>query len=139
MINLSSRQLTENEENVLNRGLGFVITDTGDPFLTQVEMAKFFRMIRLHFFFAKNTEDTATVTDKYTGLKGPSCFNPPTPGLPAKVLTFEQAVESDLKKLYQQEHRPFVNLPKREQEALKSLIIDDSLTIKPADKGYCLA
>lgn len=133
VVNLSSRNLTPMEEKVLNRGLGFVSTNTGDPFLTQIEMSKFFRKVRLHFFFSK--AEPADILLENTGLKKPSTFSPLTAMVPAKVVTFEEAVQHDIQELFRQSHNPFVNISKPEQEALKDLANDRSITIKSADKG----
>lgn len=70
-----------------------------------------------------------------TGLKVKSTFNPPLHSVPPQVLAFENAVLQDVASSERQTHLTFNNLSKAEHKALESLAKDDSITIKPADKG----
>lgn len=54
--------------------------------------------------------------------------------VPSEVLTFEKAILREVKGL-EQTRPSFNNMPRRLQQALKTLDNDDSITIKPADKG----
>ncbi|XP_078518179.1 uncharacterized protein LOC144782740 [Lissotriton helveticus] len=77
--------------------------------------------------------------EQNTGLKNPSTFTPLSATVPAKVTTFEEAVQQDIKILFKQTQRTFVNMTKAEQKALQELTKDSSVTIKPTDKGGATA
>ncbi|KAJ1203497.1 hypothetical protein NDU88_007282 [Pleurodeles waltl] len=124
------RQLTPDESNVLNRGLGFVPTPNEDFFRLHAELAQLFRKIRLHVFFKDKPAESLTPD---SGLKKPSTFVPPSAMMPSEILTFEKAVLADISHL--RPKQPFVNIPKREKQALQLLSSDADIVIKQADKG----
>ncbi|XP_078506462.1 uncharacterized protein LOC144765749 [Lissotriton helveticus] len=132
VVNLSNKILTPLEEQVLNKGLGFVMPNHGDPFTFQCELSPFFRKLRLHYLFKDQINADC---DTNTGLRPKSKFQPPIHTVPPQVLAFEQAVAGDIASLWSTTVRSFNNLTKSEQMTLKSLSEDHLITIKPADKG----
>ncbi|KAJ1127875.1 hypothetical protein NDU88_006268 [Pleurodeles waltl] len=130
VVNLSTRQLTKEEVNVLNRGLGFVPTPDEDLFRLHIELAQFFRKIRHQFFFKDRPVEPPP---RDSGLKKPSTFLPSSLTMPNEVLTFEKAVLTDLDKL--RPKQAYVNITNKEKQALLSLSSDPDITIKQADKG----
>ncbi|CAJ0967846.1 unnamed protein product [Ranitomeya imitator] len=103
-----------------------------------VDLEKFFRNIKLKEWFysnkaaidVKNTEFDL----KGLGLKAQSNFVPPTNT--AVIEAFIKAVKMDVefKKKHSTKNFKHPNITKEEQKALKELIHDDIIIIKPTDK-----
>ena len=73
IINLSSKTLTEDHINVLNKGLSFVPTNSVNEF----DMFKFFRNVKLREFFDKS--DTTDLShDNYLKPVAQPCYLAPT-------------------------------------------------------------
>lgn len=147
VINISSKQLSQDQMSVLSKGLSFVPVKKNDPFVTKVEMFKFFRSIRLKAFYAKGTvmqhnQPMAATSDGSTDAIEKTVFKPKSTFLPpmnnSSVETFCRLVERDVFSClrtddYSTRHRP--NLTNSEKVALSTLMADDDLIIKSADKG----
>ena len=77
IINLSSKTLTEDHINVLNKGLSFVPTNSVNEFDVEVDMFKFFRNVKLREFFDKS--DTTDLShDNYLKPVAQPCYLAPT-------------------------------------------------------------
>ena len=129
MINLSCKALSQSHVDVLSKGLSFVPTARYQSFNTKIELHKFIRKLRLRLYFRHNTLSSAPPT-----LAPPSSFIPPGNIDPA-IDTYSKLIHHDVTKLEQ--NIPFVrqNITHRERTALNELQQDDSIAIRPADKG----
>ena len=96
-------------------------------------MAEFVRKIKLRAFF--NTQPALVIQPDDTGLKKKSSFVPPQNQLPVEILAFEKAVMKDIEDLDPKDLSTFHNLTTGEHKALMELKNNDSVIIKPADKG----
>lgn len=59
VINISSVDLSDDQQRLLSRGLSFVPSKRADSFTTKVELFKFFRSIKLKAFYMKDTRNAA--------------------------------------------------------------------------------
>lgn len=141
MVNLSKRQLTVEETDVLSKGLSFVPSKHTDPFMTKIELFKFFRSIKLRSFFTTSsvslTQPSAATVSRDASVKShfrpKSTFMPPVPN--PSVQTFCRLVDQEVSDQFSRTTHFYPNLSTRERDALRALSEDDSIVIKPADKG----
>lgn len=155
MVNLSDTTLSPACISALNKGLSFVPTTYCDEFNAYVDFQKFFRTLRLKEFFS-NTPTTAclltdgavsspsacdagTVTVQNTPptkFRGKSTFIPPK-NRNASIETYCRLVQTDMSKVFQNKRNYKVhdNLTKEERKALDELKRDNTIVVKPADKG----
>lgn len=104
VINISSKQVSEEQLSLLAKGLSFVPVRGNDPFTTKVEMFKFFRSIRLKVFYSKGTQHrqySPLESGTQEGLSAPKkTFKPKSTFLPpannSSVETFCRLVEQDV-------------------------------------------
>lgn len=144
VFNLSSKTLNASHLSVLNKGLSFVPTTQPNDFDVKVDLFKFFRNIRLREFFA--TTQSASQLDINTSesqhqhtntlFRPKSDFTPPA-NRSASIETFCRLVDQDATELLKRKHEfnTHSNLSADEKKALNDLRSDESLVIKPADKG----
>lgn len=141
MINISSMELSEDQQRLLSRGLSFVPSRRADSFTTKVELFKFFRSIRLKAFYLKDVKKVSDnqagqsqlVTQKRFKLK--STFVPQTNN--ASIDTFCRLVEKEALDLCMQNdvNTVYPNLLQSEKKALMELMNNETIVIRNADKG----
>lgn len=142
MFNLSSKTLDQFHLSILNRGLSFVPTNHLKKFDIKVDLFKFFRQLRLREFFDNGTEQddlnsqTASNTEESRKVfRGKSLFMPPV-NRNNSIETYCRLVEQEVDAFLNENQRSaYNNLSKEEKKALEDLKSDDSIVIKPADKG----
>ena len=141
--NLSHKHLTLAHRSVLNKGLKFVPTPRKDHTATTLkEYLLFERRLRLKYHFTRREDeenedddffDTEDIPNQHP-LYESSGWTPPTgqdPHLDVYcLLTQQKIIDNNVNP-----GRPRFNLTKAERIALKDLQDDDSIVIKPADKG----
>lgn len=135
IFNYSSIVLTEAMENLLNRGLNFVITPLSlDMSQVLVDFAKFERSLLWKEFFAGSEEQQTYIPPLFKTEK----TNRPTKHkTPEELKTFIHAVKSEIMDP-QNRNKCRPNLPPAEIAALNTLIHLQKtrlITVKPCDKG----
>ncbi len=124
VLNLSSRLLTLEEQEVLLFGLKFAPTPSKIPdpleyyesYHTQCERA-YNKLIN-----RKSSEPLPRLIEEHLSV------------IKDKLTTLAELKRNDQETI----HQHWQNLSKRHQTALRKLSLDKSLTIKPADKGSCI-
>ena len=137
IINLSSYAISDTEKRLLTKGLSFC-PSRGECNLSKAREAidKLHRSLRLTHFFNENGDMSDPGEDEgfsHRNFRLPSNWIPaefPPPTL-ASFITANNTTLSDLP-LLRSKHN---NLTTPEQEALKTLISNRNIVIKPADKG----
>lgn len=141
MINLSSRALSAEETAVLSKGLSFVPSKHTDPFMTKIELFKFFRSVKLRAFFTTNPAPPAPPREPTAPQDNSpkSHFRPKSTFMPhvlnPSVQTFCRLVDQDVSKQLEKPQHFYPNLSHSERAALRTLSEDDTIVIKNADKG----
>lgn len=160
---MSDRILTENETEVLKKGLSFVPHNRFKAFTWIKDLNLFVRKLKWHKFFKNQDRNEADnlgidlvdlqgirdLSDLlgdnenaqargYTTLKPKSTRMPPTMDCP-EIDLFLKLVTAEFEKM-DQNYDTYIpgknkNLKKSEMEALLSLEKDDTIILKPADKG----
>lgn len=131
MVNLSDRQLGQDEINLLAKGLKFV-PKPPKPTMEEVQssLSDFNRRVKLAYFFynkSNNRTDSSKLFTEKSDWSPNDLLLHPDLVKDLKNLS-EEICELDLK------NGP-CNLTKPEKSALKSLKNDKNIIIKPADKG----
>lgn len=142
MFNLSSKTLDQCHRSILNKGLSFVPTNHLKKFDIKVDLFKFFRQLRLREFFDNgieqvdgNSQTSINTDDSRKRFRGKSCFMPPG-NRNNSIETYCRLVEQEIDAFLNENQRSaYNNLTKEEKKALEDLKSDDSIVIKPADKG----
>ncbi len=138
VVNLSNHELTQGEKALLSRGLGFCPKPN---YVNNMElhedMESFYRRLRLRNHFYKEVPvDESNVS--VSGNTDPPLFKKPSSWQPKKrdpvLESFVNAVASDIDSHVPPKDRR-KNLSRPEQAALDTLSNNDSIIIKPADKG----
>lgn len=143
VINISSVDLSDDQQRLLSRGLSFVPSKKADSFTTKVELFKFFRSIRLKAFYMKDTignvGDTGDI--QIHSMVSQKRFKPKSTFVPhvnnASIDTFCRLVEKEALDLCAQSdaNNVYPNLLESEKKALIELMNNDNLVIRNADKG----
>lgn len=97
IFNLTDKPLEKDATSILNKGLSFVQTPVPDPFQIKVELFKFFRNIKLKYFFHKERTSlplNVVSSECKPSLKRKSTFCPQITS--AYVNTFCKVVERDV-------------------------------------------
>lgn len=110
--NLSSLDLTTQEDKVLGYGLSFVPTPRYNAFKTRVDMFKLVRLLKLRSFFGER-ECAGT-----NALRSRSTFVPNISD--HAIQTFEKVVLRDISQLEKQHSRSFYNLTQQERQLLSN-------------------
>jgi len=132
IINLSSRDLTFNEKEILSKGLKFIpTTNKYDITKLQSDLCEWERRMRLKEYFHDKQNDQEKDNIK-PWMKKKSRFTP-TPGREKSLDTYIDAVKREI--LYGLKDRVQSNISDKESKALQSLLNDSSIIIRPADKG----
>ena len=132
VFNLSSVDLTESENRLLSKGLGFCPRPKSYDRGNLLHDTKVFsRRMRLKSHF-NDRDDTNRSSEKYPNFVPKSDWQPPKQG--PDLETFISSMESDIAS-----HKPSKpkhdNLTKSERSALYDLQNRQDIIIKPADKG----
>ena len=134
VVNLSRRELSEEDISLLSKGLKFSPTPTDiDKAQLKSDLEAFNRRMRLRWHFRNNEDDY--VPDKDSSFKTKSTWQPPKddPVLENHLSLLEKEVTS-----VSPEGKNLSNLPSSEQLSLKKLKSDRNIrniVIKEADKG----
>ena len=148
VVNLSSRQLSDMDIKILQRGMKFCPTP-GEPDMSELhdDLDKLHLRLKRHLHFNKlsppdndnsSTQDlTLTIPPNPNEPFKHQKFKLPSPWIPPPVINLENFIfknhrdlsETKLPKLRNQ------NITKEERHALNSLAKDTNIVIKPADKG----
>ena len=130
VINLSNKQITKTQYELLNKGLKFIPTPkltTIDPIIESAQ--KFSRLIKLKYFFKDKDNGHRT---KFTSK---STWNPPNISIRNDLLTHLDKMIEELHDI------PIIkekdNLTKKERQSLNTLKNDNDIVIKKGDKGSC--
>ena len=130
VFNLSDRVLTENEIKVLDKGLNFVPTpEKLDRLQIKNNPEKLGRDIKMRMFYQNDL--SPSVSEK-PAFKVPSSWTPPIRDVELELCLSE--IEDKLINI-NESGKSYANLSKDERETLKSLMNDNEIIIKPADKG----
>lgn len=122
---------TRAQMKILNRGLTFIPTiKTEKDFKTklQLDIQNYHRKIKLAFYY-KNTR-----FEEKKPFMGPSNWSPPQEKLPPIVNELIKKDKDDIKK-HLRPYKEKSNLSKEEVKAIRELINNKHIIIKPADKG----
>lgn len=129
VINISSKELTNDQKSLLQKGLSFVPKSNLNVFGLKVDLFKCFRQIKLRHFFSKM--DTRP---NITPFRPKSSFCPMS--LNPSINTFCRIVENDIMQISTANpHVTSPNLTKEEKIALTELMNDKTIVIKSSDKG----
>lgn len=133
VINLSSVCLSQEQLGLLNKGLSFVPSvpvyrDNEAYFSTKYEVQQYHRRLKLAFFF-KNSYSTERLPFLPQSTWTPSMYSLPTQL--QKLITDDLEYFDYIHRF--QKNKP--NLTRKETEALKELIKNNNIVIKPDDKG----
>ena len=130
VFNLSDRVLTENEIKVLDKGLNFVPTpEKPDRLQIKNELEKLGRDIKLRMFYQN---DLSPSFSEKPAFKVPSSWTPPIRDVQLELYLSE--IEDKLINI-NESGKIYPNLSMDEREPLNSLMNDNEITIKSADKG----
>ena len=130
VLNLSNRVLTESEIRVLDKGLNFVPKpEKLDRYHIKKYFERLWRDIKLKISY--KTEPTPALSEK-PAFKDASNWTPPIRD--AQLELYLSEIEDILLNI-NESGKSYTNLTKDEREALHSLMYDDQIIIKPADKG----
>ncbi|MCG7891939.1 MAG: hypothetical protein N0C80_16985 [Candidatus Thiodiazotropha endolucinida] len=128
VVNLSDYQLNEDELILLGRGLTFCPTPRhSDRLLTHRDTLLFNRRLRLTHWF-KDTTGTS-----YDPFKTPTGWTPPSGKSPTLDTYINVTTNEILKHVPKTKREP--NISDTELQALKNLVQNQDIIIKPADKG----
>ena len=130
VFNLSDGLLTENEIKVLDKELNYVPTpEKLDRLQIKNDLEKLGRDIKLRMFYQN---DLSPSFSEKTAFKVPSSWTPPIRDVQLELYLSE--IEDKLINI-NESGKSYANLSKDERETLKSLMNDNEIIIKPADKG----
>ena len=133
VFNLSEKSFTKFEIKLLSRGLGFVPTpEKIDRFQIKRDLEKFGRNLRLKMHFL---DQPTPEFSEVPVFKPPSNWTPLIRDTPLEIYLSE--IEEEIMNI-NEEGKNYPNLSKEERNALRDLIGDDSIVIKPADKGSAI-
>ena len=130
VLNLSNQILTESEIRVLDKGLNFVLTpEKLDHYQIKKDLECLGRNIKLKIYY--KCEPTPEISEK------PAFKVPPnwTPSIRDAQLELYLSEIEDILLNINASSKSYQNLTKDEREGLHSLMYDDQIIIKPADKG----
>ena len=137
--NLSSRDLSTAEIDLLSKGFSFIPTTRKiNKWKVQSDLAEWERRMRLReFFFDENIEiehenRSKQTTEEWLTEKKKSHFTP-NPGRDRWLDAYIEAVKKDVMDGIQD--KIDMNLTRKEEQALQDLLAADDIIIRPADKG----
>lgn len=132
--NLSSKCLSEAQKSLLSKGLKFV------PTRKRVELGKLIsdlksweRRMRLReYFFDKNNSNSHEYNNKFKAEKKRKSFTP-LPGRDKWMDLYIQNVKDDIIQGLRKNSK--MNITKEEENAMREILNDNTIVIRPADKG----
>ena len=133
VFNLSNRVLTEAEISLLDKGLQFVPTpEKIDRYQIKKDLERLGRHIRLKMHFRNEPTENFSTTPAF---RVPSNWTPPINDIQLEIYLSE--IEEQLSNI-NENGKSYPNLSPDELKALKDLANDDTIVIKPADKGSAI-
>ncbi|CAJ0933772.1 unnamed protein product [Ranitomeya imitator] len=139
VVNISSKELTDMQVSVLSKGLSFSPCSHTDWFDLQLDLARFFRTIKLKQWFSNKDIIMKNRTCEFDmgilELRNKGSFTPCAS--PAAIDAFEKVVTMEVEELRNKNEGTYrhPNILKEEFLALQELVHDGDIIIKPADKG----
>jgi len=131
VINLSSRELTPSEIALLSKGLKFIpTTNKYDVTKLHSDLLEWERRMRLKEYFHGKQSDLKEETKPW--LKKKSNFTP-VPGRDTSLDAYIEAVKRDVMSGLKDTIES--NVSAEESKAMKTLLDDNNIVIRPADKG----
>ena len=133
VVNLSQRELTDNEVSLLSKGLNFCPTPSDfDRYKLRRDIYEFIWRIRLkeYFYDGDNVGDFSNVP----AFRNKSSWCPEW-GRELAIEAYSQAVEEEILSSIKNEGRVYSNLKPAERLALRDLKTCDDIVIKEVDKG----
>ena len=137
VVNLSSRELTEVETEVLSKGLNFFPTP-GEPVLASIhtDLEKFHNNLRWKQHFSEQLHTIFSNLEKNIScskvFRKESSHKPPMGSQYLETFATLNEIELAGSKVHNPKKQ---NLSVKEKSAIKTLYKDKFITIKPADKG----
>lgn len=144
MINISGKPLPEDSIKVLSKGLSFAPTCSANEFKTKIDLFRFYRNLHLKAWYKRSPTSLASSSDtsQTDSLVSKTFFKPRSTFCPlfqnAALNTFEKKVNFDIENLFKNKNKrtpAHSNLSHKEKTALETLLNDDAIVIKKADKG----
>lgn len=134
-INFSSKRLTEQQLNVIEKGLNFVPTYECQKFEFMTDFHKFCHKIRLKIFFADKQKSDIRGVDYNINSKlhAKSMFDPKVSN--TMLASFQQIVYYEVLERWDRFNIPRINLQKDEYRALKELKYDNTINKKRTKRG----
>ncbi|XP_053567775.1 structural maintenance of chromosomes protein 4 [Bombina bombina] len=131
VINFSSHVLSASEHKLLNRGLSFMPSTTVSEYEQRLDVHRLNRTLKLREFF-QNVNTNCPKSPVELNCKIQSSFEPTNCSPSTK--TFIRLVTQDLDN--ERTHTQWKNnLTHEERKAITTLQVDDSIIVRPADKG----
>ena len=127
---MSDSPLSTSEQCLLNKGLSYVPIPKLDPFKLKVEMFKFYRSIKLKYFYRKDNVQVYSPSNA-PPLRVKSKFCPPVNN--STIDTFIKLVDKDIDNLTKTKNLRDMGRPERDM--LKTLSKNHNVIYRPADKG----
>ena len=133
VFNLSKRLFTDSEIKLLSRGLGFVPTpEKIDRCQIKRDLEKFGRNFRLKMYYL---DQPTSAFSEVPVFRPPSNWTPLIRDTQLEIYLSE--IEEKLMNI-NEEGNNYPNLSKEERKSLQNLMEDDTIVIKPADKGSAI-
>lgn len=134
-MNISSKELTAQQNAKLNKGLNYVPTFENNKFNFMTDFQRFSRKLRLKLLLADKQKhvtkkDTIEINPK---LQTVSSFDPIISN--SRLESFQQVVINEVLDKWDSVKPPKNNLKKPERIAIREIKQDKSLIVKKADKG----
>lgn len=128
VINISEKELSNDQIGVLSKGLSFVPTVGVNTFGLKVDLFKCFRQIKLRYFFSKSNSSAMSTPFRQKSTFCPNVSN-------YTIHTFCRLVEQEVMETCSSSKQFSHNLSLNEKKALTELINDPNIIIISADKG----
>ena len=131
--NMSSKVLSEEQESLLNKGLSFIPTKRSvDKTRLLADLAELERRMRLHEYFLDTEGGKMEEKEEEKWKRKKSSFTPEQ-GRSKWLVAYIEAVKGDV--MASLKNRIQMNVSAEEETALRELLKDDTIVIRPADKG----
>ena len=130
VVNLSTRNITSAEIELLEKGLSFLPTpEKSDKWQLTKDLEKLWRDIRLKMHYL---DEPTSAFSETPAFKVPSSWTPLISDTQLEMFLSE--LEEEILKI-DEAGQNYPNLTKDEREALHDLMYDKNIVFKPADKG----
>ena len=136
IINLSqSFQVRKHQADLLQKGLSFIPTPDKTPIKALSEGTdKFVRNVKLRYCYFLQDRNTEPPRNRF---KVPSTYTPPVGSYPPEIEHLQIMLKQQIRRL-PITNNDSTNLSKTESQAIQELKEDDTIIIKPADKGSAI-